>query len=290
MKKRLWVLFVTTSVGMHLIAFSLFGSQLNCCIKDKTRHYLAVRVVSLPPPSKLDVSMSFVSSSTVYERSVAVDLSKAMKELLKPKIEAVLNPQVPSKTDVKHFVATIPKPKKKVIKRLCVKAVLKPIPKRFVGITRRFSARVSYKRKHKAKSTVKVKRKAATKKKISVEPKESIVAPKKYVSREPSRAGGKVTKPCVDEKPRTVSIERLSFVKKVVPKYPFVARQLGYEGVVKVSFMVSRSGTVYSVKILKSSGKKILDKAAVSAVSKWRFRPVLRDVRVITDIVFRLRD
>jgi len=61
------------------------------------------------------------------------------------------------------------------------------------------------------------------------------------------------------------------------PSYPSVARRRGYEGLVILSVMVCTDGTVGDVRVKESSGKKILDRAAISGVRTWRFEPGARD-------------
>lgn len=60
------------------------------------------------------------------------------------------------------------------------------------------------------------------------------------------------------------------------PKYPEIARRRGYEGEVLLSVVVSADGTVATVRVKRSSGHSILDRAAVEAVAKWEFIPARR--------------
>ena len=57
------------------------------------------------------------------------------------------------------------------------------------------------------------------------------------------------------------------------PRYPQLARQRGWEGVVVVRFFVSREGLTQSHQILHSSGYPVLDRSAVQAIRLWRFKP-----------------
>ena len=57
------------------------------------------------------------------------------------------------------------------------------------------------------------------------------------------------------------------------PKYPSSAKLAGHQGTVTLSFTVSSSGKVISVRVSKSSGHSSLDNAAVSAIRRWRFKP-----------------
>lgn len=57
----------------------------------------------------------------------------------------------------------------------------------------------------------------------------------------------------------------------VVPRMPRQARLSG-RGVYVVEISVAR-GIVDNVRVLQSTGQKILDDAAIDALLKWRFRP-----------------
>ena len=79
------------------------------------------------------------------------------------------------------------------------------------------------------------------------------------------------------------------------PHYPLLARNRGIEGRVVVNVSISAQGTVKTISVGQSSGSRLLDKAAVKAVKKWRFHPVLHNGKAIPSsetvpIVFRLED
>ena len=57
------------------------------------------------------------------------------------------------------------------------------------------------------------------------------------------------------------------------PKYPGIARIRGYQGNVLLDVLVNKNGKVNDLKIYKSSGHPILDRAAVSSVKHWLFEP-----------------
>ncbi|MDP6941367.1 MAG: energy transducer TonB [Planctomycetota bacterium] len=57
------------------------------------------------------------------------------------------------------------------------------------------------------------------------------------------------------------------------PVYPRSARRLGLEGVVRVWVLVRVDGTVQDLGIEASSGHEALDRASISAISKWKFFP-----------------
>ncbi len=57
------------------------------------------------------------------------------------------------------------------------------------------------------------------------------------------------------------------------PPYPRLARQRGWEGIVRLEVFVDKDGIPSEVGIEQSSGHGILDKAALSTVEKWKFSP-----------------
>ena len=57
------------------------------------------------------------------------------------------------------------------------------------------------------------------------------------------------------------------------PKYPRLARARGWEGVVEVRITVAADGAVRDVQVEASSGRTLLDDAALEAVRQWRFKP-----------------
>lgn len=65
------------------------------------------------------------------------------------------------------------------------------------------------------------------------------------------------------------------------PEYPASARRRGLEGRVEIDVTVSPAGEPTSVWIRDSSGHRVLDEAAASAVWSWRFTPATRDGRPI---------
>ncbi len=64
-----------------------------------------------------------------------------------------------------------------------------------------------------------------------------------------------------------------SAISQPRPSYPSSARRAGHEGTVMVSFTVGSNGRVSSAQVSKSSGHQSLDSAAVSTISKWKFKP-----------------
>ena len=74
------------------------------------------------------------------------------------------------------------------------------------------------------------------------------------------------------------------------PQYPKVARRRGYQGTVLLDVLVDQEGRVADLKVLRSSGHKILDKAAMRSVKTWLFEPGMRgDERVAMWVIIPVR-
>lgn len=58
-----------------------------------------------------------------------------------------------------------------------------------------------------------------------------------------------------------------------LPRYPLIARKRKHEGIVTILVNVSPQGTCKKLKVTKSSGHYELDRAAMTALQKWRFYP-----------------
>ncbi len=54
------------------------------------------------------------------------------------------------------------------------------------------------------------------------------------------------------------------------------ARRRGFQGTVVLEVMVDRNGRVGDLRVLKSSGYKVLDRAASASVMEWIFKPAIK--------------
>ncbi|OJW67110.1 MAG: hypothetical protein BGO57_02850 [Sphingomonadales bacterium 63-6] len=61
------------------------------------------------------------------------------------------------------------------------------------------------------------------------------------------------------------------------PSYPVEARRKREQGTVVLAVLLSTLGDVVEISVARSSGYERLDKAALSAVRKWRWAPFKRD-------------
>ncbi len=57
-----------------------------------------------------------------------------------------------------------------------------------------------------------------------------------------------------------------------LPRYPRLARVRGWEGRVVLRVQVRANGAVRAIRVINSSGYDLLDRAAIKAVRRWRFR------------------
>jgi len=90
-----------------------------------------------------------------------------------------------------------------------------------------------------------------------------------------------------------VSSSRLKSTKYVPPAYPPKAIKAGLEGWVDVEFTVDTSGDVVDVDVKRAVPTGMFEKAAVDALAKWRFEPVIRagvavEQRVGVRVLFKL--
>jgi protein TonB len=60
------------------------------------------------------------------------------------------------------------------------------------------------------------------------------------------------------------------------PDYPTLAVRQGWQGTVLLRVRVLTSGAVESIEVVRSSGKKVLDDAAIHTVERWVFAPSTR--------------
>lgn len=86
--------------------------------------------------------------------------------------------------------------------------------------------------------------------------------------------------------------EHFAYIRDIITKnlsYPYMARKMGWEGRVTVSFVVSEDGSASDIKIIESSGFDLLDKNAVDTVRKVSPfpRPPVR-AEVVVPVVYRL--
>src|SRR5690606_30102425 len=74
-------------------------------------------------------------------------------------------------------------------------------------------------------------------------------------------------------------------LNRTVPTYPPEAYRAREEGTVVVKAQVDELGNASDVEIVSRSGSRILDRAAMNEVRKWKFSPAIKDGRTVTSSV-----
>ena len=64
--------------------------------------------------------------------------------------------------------------------------------------------------------------------------------------------------------------------RNISPEYPLLAKKRGYQGRVLLEVLVKKDGKAGSIRLGKSSGYEILDRAAIKGVKNWIFHPAKR--------------
>ena len=77
------------------------------------------------------------------------------------------------------------------------------------------------------------------------------------------------------------NIASLNRTRYVAPKYPRAAQRRGQSGWVDILFTVAVDGTVKDVEVRASEPGDVFADAAIRAVEKWEFEPVVEDGRVV---------
>lgn len=81
----------------------------------------------------------------------------------------------------------------------------------------------------------------------------------------------------VEGPPSTAARYDAAYLNNPAPLYPPLSRRLGEEGTVLLRVAVSVEGRATSVGVEKTSGSARLDKAALAAVTHWRFVPAQKN-------------
>ena len=68
---------------------------------------------------------------------------------------------------------------------------------------------------------------------------------------------------------------------RVPPRYPERALTRGVEGRVLIGFTIDRTGNVRSPQVLAAEPPNVFDRAAIEAVSQWKYNPQVRNGRPV---------
>jgi protein TonB len=87
------------------------------------------------------------------------------------------------------------------------------------------------------------------------------------------------------------SAEEALLIRKIIPVYPRIGLAAHAEGTVVLAATISKTGTIENLRVV--SGPALLQRAALDAVSTWRYRPYLLngqpvEVETTVDVIFSL--
>jgi protein TonB len=74
-----------------------------------------------------------------------------------------------------------------------------------------------------------------------------------------------------------------SWAGNAPPPYPAAAKRMGEQGEVRLDVHVGADGSVIDVQVRASSGSPALDRSAMDAVRRWRFRPATVDGQAVSE-------
>lgn len=89
----------------------------------------------------------------------------------------------------------------------------------------------------------------------------------------PATAPGRARRTLQAARGEAQAATSVGVLRSVHPIYPRIAKKSGWEGTVLVRVTVEANGRASKVVVSRSSGRKVLDDAAVKAVRRWAFRP-----------------
>jgi TonB family protein len=76
-----------------------------------------------------------------------------------------------------------------------------------------------------------------------------------------------------------VAASDLTLVKSVTPVYPAKANVSRIQGWVELDFTVAENGAVKDIAVHAASAPGVFEGAAISALTQWRYKPVVRDAK-----------
>lgn len=135
------------------------------------------------------------------------------------------------------------------------------------------------------------------KKTTKVKKQQPVKAASKEVAKKPSKpqtTQAKITQATANKQQATQSNSQAEKIatdathfgfQNPPPQYPMIAFQNNESGSVTIEYIVSSEGLVKDAKILESSGFPRLDRTALYAFKKWKFKPALTIAGAVTDSI-----
>lgn len=101
----------------------------------------------------------------------------------------------------------------------------------------------------------------------------------KAAPEQPKQQTAQAEKPAQSQPQQTAQprIQDAVLVSSVNPRYPSTALRRRQEGWVDVQFTVDDSGNVTDATVVDAQPKHVFDRAAVTAVERWKYRPALNN-------------
>ena len=100
-------------------------------------------------------------------------------------------------------------------------------------------------------------------------------------------AAATAQKAAVVKAPAQTENRNAQVVRLVPAKYPLQAARNGEQGWVDVAFTVNPDGSVSNAHVTDAEPRRVFDRAAIDAVSRWRFKPALINGRPTAVVVKR---
>ena len=100
-------------------------------------------------------------------------------------------------------------------------------------------------------------------------------------------AAAAARKAAVVKVPAQTENRNAQVVRQVPAKYPLQAARNGEQGWVDVAFTVNPDGSVSNAHVTDAEPRRVFDRAAIDAVSRWRFKPALINGRPTAVVVKR---
>jgi TonB family protein len=100
-----------------------------------------------------------------------------------------------------------------------------------------------------------------------------IYTPPLLIHMNPQDGLGNISKPPSPSSDADITFTQPKYVENPKPFYPQEARKKGYQGEVMLKVEVLVNGQVGWIEVKKSSGYKLLDESATTAVKQWKFIP-----------------
>jgi protein TonB len=107
-----------------------------------------------------------------------------------------------------------------------------------------------------------------------------------------AQSGGANIAPAIEPvEPAPAAVPRPKLARVVKPEYPQDALIIGAEGWVNVSMSITPAGNVIQPRVVESSNGTLFDRAAISAVRKWKYEPFSapEPQRVTVRVDFRMK-